>query len=141
LLTRLHRENRLERQTILWATYLEGGEYQDFIAVICVDAAENVYVTGGTGSKTFPVMSGAWFTNFGSETFNGFIAKLSSKGSKLVFSTYLPGAQGTAIAVDRSNHVFVAGNAIGNTFPATNRAGDPVHGKRGEFSGPHYRAG
>lgn len=103
---------------ILWATYL-GGELQDSISAICVDADGSVYVTGGTSSTAFPITSGAWFNSFGTESFNGFVTKLSPDGSKLVFSTYLPGATGSAIAVDGSNDVFVAGFAAGNAFPAT----------------------
>src|SRR5581483_10895772 len=52
----------------------------------------------------------------------GFIAKLAPDGTRLVFSTYLRGGTGSAIAVDSSQNVFVAGSASGATFPVTANA-------------------
>jgi hypothetical protein len=109
---------------ILWATYL-GGELQDYVLAICVDNGGNVYATGGTSSKTFPVTASAWFQSLGTEDFNGFIAKLAPDGTRLVFSTYLPGGTGGAIAVDASQDVFVAGTASGVHFPVTPNAFQP----------------
>ncbi len=111
---------------ILWATYLEG-ELDDFVAAIRVDDSGNVYVTGGTTSTKFPVTQNAWFQSLGSEYFNGFIAKLAADGTRLVFSTYLPGGTGGAIAVDTSQNVFVAGAASGNSFPVTASAYQTQH--------------
>lgn len=106
---------------ILWATYL-GGELWDFITAISVDENGNVYVTGGTTSTKFPVTANAWFPTIGTEAFNGFISKLTDGGSRLAFSTYLPGGTGDAIAVDGSQNVFVAGTASGEKFPVTPNA-------------------
>jgi len=103
---------------IIWATYL-GGTLSDAPTAICADANGDVFVTGQAGSPDFPVTPGAWFTSPGSQVFNGFITQISADGSRLVYSTYLPGAQGAAIAVDTSGNAFVAGQALGTTFPAT----------------------
>src|ERR1700722_17425269 len=103
---------------IIWATYL-GGALSDAPAAICADANGNVFVTGNAGSPDFPVTPGAWFTAPGSEVFNGFITRIGADGSRLIYSTYLPGTTGAAIAVDASGNAFVAGQALGTTFPAT----------------------
>jgi uncharacterized protein (TIGR03437 family) len=103
---------------IIWATYL-GGTLSDTPAAICAGANGNVFVTGNASSPDFPVTSGAWFTSPGAEVFNGFIAQISTDGSRLIYSTYLPGATGAAIAVDASGSAFVAGQALGTTFPAS----------------------
>jgi hypothetical protein len=103
---------------IIWATYL-GGALSDTPAAICADANGNVFVTGNAGSPDFPVTPGAWFTAPGSEVFNGFITQIGADGSRLIYSTYLPGTSGAAIAVDASGSAFVAGQALGTTFPAS----------------------
>ncbi len=103
---------------LVYATYL-GGEQEDDAKAIAVDDSGNAYITGSTSSMAFPVTPGAWQTGLGSELFNGFITKLNAAGSGLVFSTYLPGGEGDAVAVDGAGDVFVAGTASGATFPAT----------------------
>jgi hypothetical protein len=83
---------------------------------IAVDSTGNAYVTGDTGSKDFPTTPGA-FQTAKSQTVDGFITKLNPIGTRVVYSTYLTGGFGWAIAVDASGNAFVAGDAPPTSAP------------------------
>jgi putative Ig domain-containing protein/beta-propeller repeat-containing protein len=106
--------------SILWATYI-GGSSADQLAGIAIDGGGTVYVTGVTTSTNFPTASPLHAANAGFA--DCVIAKLSSSGSALLFSTYLGGTSsdlGEAIAIDSSSNVYVAGNTSSTDFPAVN---------------------
>ncbi|HKW99823.1 MAG TPA: SBBP repeat-containing protein [Bryobacteraceae bacterium] len=103
---------------LIYLTYL-GGEQEDWVGGISVDAEGNAYITGATGSLTFPVTAGAWQTTVGNHQFNGFLTKLKPDGSGLVYSTFIPGGQGSQTAVDAAGNVFVVGTAYDADFPTT----------------------
>lgn len=96
---------------LLYATYL-GGDADDRVSAIAVDAGGNAYVTGYTMSSDFPVSKGAYLA-----TGSGFVTKLSPDGGSVVYSTRLP-SQGSAIALDSAGNAYVAGLA-GTDFPTT----------------------
>ena len=115
-----------------WATYI-GGSLDDAIRGMAVDAAQNVYVSGYTLSSDFPVTASApqktyggfdplnYLGNFG----DGFIAKISPDGSKLLYSTYLGGRGDdavTAIAVDGNGQVHATGFTTSANFFTTPNA-------------------
>jgi hypothetical protein len=76
---------------------------------VAVDAGGHAYVTGTGLSTSFPVTPGAFDTT---ATVGGsFITKLNPTGSGLVYSTFLPGASTTALAIDSSASVYVTGLA------------------------------
>ena len=96
---------------LIYATYL-GGDADDYVSAIAVDASGNAYVTGFTRSSDFPVSKGAYLSSG-----SGFLTKLSPNGSTAAFSTRLP-SQGSAIALDSAGNLYVAG-AAGTDFPTT----------------------
>jgi uncharacterized protein (TIGR03437 family) len=100
---------------IVFATYL-GGTGPDTGTSIAVDPIGYVYIAGSAspakcGGNGFPTTAGAVFPQPGPGT-NGFVAKLSPGGDQLVYSTYLPGAQANALALDRLGNVYVAGTVV-----------------------------
>ncbi len=112
--------------TLLYSTYLGGGDHSDESEGIAVDAAGNAYVTGITRSSNFPTTPGAFDV-----TFNGFddafVTKLDSTGSTLLYSTYLGGSgseQGEDIAVDAAGNAYVTGRTVSSDFPTTPGAFD-----------------
>jgi len=120
---------------LLFSTYL-GGALDDVAQAIAVDASSNVYVAGCTISSTYPTTPGALQTHFGgSDPQNvqqnlgdGFITKLNSTGSALIYSTFLGGTGDdcvSAIALDASGDVYVTGSTDSSNMPVTPGAFQP----------------
>ncbi len=125
---------------LVYSTYL-GGTGGDIGFSIALDGSGNAYVTGCTGSTDFPTSSGAYQTtnNSAPGNGNGFITKLNSSGTSLIYSTYLGGSgglQARGIAVDGTGNVYVTGLTNGNfsvggpivNFPTTSGAFQTVFG-------------
>jgi Bacterial Ig-like domain (group 3)/Beta-propeller repeat len=105
---------------LVYSTYL-GGNTEDLGQAIAVDAAGNAYVTGQTDSTNFPTMRPLQAANAGGR--DAFVAKINSKGSQLVYSTYLGGSNldyGVGIAVDNAGNAYVTGSTYSTDFPTKN---------------------
>jgi hypothetical protein len=88
---------------------------------IAVDAVGNAYVAGSTTSTDFPNPNGIPPTLVG--VANVFVAKFTSSGTALQYSTYIGGNDidyTAGIAVDASSNVIVAGTTDSTNFPAKN---------------------
>lgn len=100
------------------STYLGGGG-QDTIRDIATDILGNIYITGGTGSSSFPVTPGSFDSSFNG-VHDVFVAKISPSGA-LVWATFIGGPnydRAYALEVDSLGSVYVAGRA-GQGFPTT----------------------
>jgi hypothetical protein len=93
-----------------YSTYLGGSEREIGLAIV-VDAIGQAHLTGTTQSPEFPVHDPY-------QTYQGamdvFVAKISSTGDRLLYSTFLGGPLpevGTAIALDGAGSAYVAGLA------------------------------
>ena len=108
---------------LIYATYL-GGTNDDAGKGIALDAAGNAYVTGYTSSANFPVSADAFQRTNSAGFYKGFVAKLNSTGSALLYSTYLGGSggfdQSRAIAVDGTGNAYVTGDTKSSDFPTQN---------------------
>lgn len=123
-----HRKSLIIDPMLLYSTFL-GGNGSDTAYAIAVDASGEAYLAGTTASTNFPVTSGVFQPqdNGGEQTTNGFITKLNSGGTALVYSTYLGGSGTTygawdsirAIAVDSAGDAYVTGTAGSTDFPIT----------------------
>ena len=110
---------------LVYSTYL-GGIGWDGGLGIAVDASDNAYVTGLTGSPDFPTASP--FQPFQRVAFGGdaFVTKLNATGDVLVYSTYLGGSgdenpnSRAGIAVDASGNAYVTGVTESTDFPTAN---------------------
>jgi uncharacterized repeat protein (TIGR01451 family) len=86
---------------------------------IAVDSSRNAYIAG-TAGLGFPVTKTAFQKAYGSGASDGFVAKLNSSGSGLVWSTYLGGSGMDAItglALDQYRQVYVTGYTNSPNFP------------------------
>jgi photosystem II stability/assembly factor-like uncharacterized protein len=123
-------------RNLVWATYLGGevGKIQDYgpresegTGGIAVDAKGNVAVVGSTTTIDFPVVNAYQATAPSTESPDGFVAKLDSTGSRLVFSTYLGGRDGgtsiSTVALDATSNTYVGGRTSARQFPAATRLG------------------
>jgi hypothetical protein len=100
----------------------------DQAAAIVLDSTNEAYVTGTSCTSDFPTNSNSFqqtppsacLPQTGPYDTSAFVAKLSSTGS-LLYSTYLGGTNGaveaTAIAIDSSQNIFVAGITSTGVFP------------------------
>ncbi len=108
--------------SLTYSTFL-GGSGTDVATGIALatDASGDAFVVGSTGSSDFPTVAGAIQLHIVGVS-NGFVTKINSSGSALVYSTYLGGGTGdlaSAVAVDSSNNAYVTGAAQNSAFPTT----------------------
>ena len=105
---------------LVFATYL-GGSATDTGLGVSVDAGGIVTVTGQTFSSDFPTTPGAFQTQAPGQG-DGYVARLSADGSRLLHSTYVGGTrtdQANAVAVDLNGFTTITGYAISTDFPVT----------------------
>ena len=118
---------------MVYSTFLGGGGL-DVAECIAVNSAGNAFVCGETASINFP-------TRFPVDAAaNGlsdvFVTRLGTNGGGLAFSTYLGGSAdevGLAIAVDRNNLVYVAGQTSSGNFPRLNAYQNTLSGELDGF--------
>jgi hypothetical protein len=106
-----------EGSSLIYSTYL-GGSNTDEGFGIAVDGSGNAYVTGYTVSRTFPTRHAYQSTYQGGQ--DAFVAKLSSSGDSLIYSTFLGGGdaeEGRGIADDGSGNAYVTGWTTSSDFP------------------------
>jgi hypothetical protein len=123
---------------LVFATYL-GGTECDILNSMTVDEAGHIYAAGSTGSSDFPTTPGAFQpTEPGAgpgppvppcARDDGWLAKLDTSGSALVFATYIGGSgdeEGViGVGVDDSQSAYVAGRTDSAAdFPTTPGAYD-----------------
>ncbi len=108
--------------SLIYSTYL-GKNFDEVGNGIAVDSSGNAYVTGETGSTTFPTVNPLQATKAGGT--DAFVTKFNSTGQALVFSTYFGGNEydeAHAIAVDQTGNVYITGLTAGFNFPLVNPA-------------------
>jgi len=106
--------------SLVFSTFL-GGTGADISQEIAVDLVGSVYITGSTGSTTYPTANAFQPIKSGSD--DVFATKLSSSGSTLVYSTYLGGSSsdvGKSIAVDTSGAAYITGYTASTNYPIFN---------------------
>jgi hypothetical protein len=105
---------------IIYSTYL-GGNDNETPEGMAIDSANNVYLTGQTMSKDFPVVNA--FQPQSKTYATGFVSKLSADGTKLIYSTFLGGSSSDNIlevAVDQENEAVVVGTSTSLDYPILN---------------------
>jgi uncharacterized protein (TIGR03437 family) len=99
------------------------GSGSDAPAGAAVDPQGNLVIVGTTYAQSFPLISPAVSTiNYA----GGFVVKLDSQLTKILFSTVLGGSQGAsaanAVALDAAGNIYVTGSTGASDFPVTPRA-------------------
>lgn len=129
-----------EQATLTYSTYLAASERnsRNTILAATMDDTGNVYVTGYTSGKKFPLLNpvqnelyeSICYT-FSSERycFDAFVAKFSPTGEYLM-GTYL-GAEFDeypyGLEVDQKGAIYVVGTTEGSEFPTTDNAYEPLN--------------
>jgi hypothetical protein len=110
-----------------------GGKDNDYPWDVAVDLNDNVYITGVTSSNDFPVTASASDTLYGG-TDDAFLIKLSSDGSRLIYSTYIGGTGkdgGRGIVVDKTGKAYLTGCTRSSDFLVTSDAYDKTYNGAG----------
>ena len=105
--------------SVVFSTYLGGLAWDDG-SPIAVDAEGNVYVAGRTSSPGFPAINGYDLDHNGGR--DSYVAKLSSNGDSLVYSTFLGGSDDDyllGLAVDACGSAYVVGHTNSPDFLVT----------------------
>jgi len=102
---------------LVYATYL-GGEGNDFVGDLAVNAGGYAYVVGDTNSSIFPMVAPIKAQRHG---LDAFVAKLDPQGTALVYSTYLGGQIGfidaaDSVAVNATGTAYLAGRTDADDF-------------------------
>jgi hypothetical protein len=117
---------------IVYSTFL-GGSGDELGGGIAVDGTGNAYVTGRTGSTTFPgVTASSLQSANGGGPYDAFVTKINAAGTAIVYSTFLGGSgddEGQGIAVDRADNAYVTGVTASTTFSGVTAASiQPANG-------------
>jgi hypothetical protein len=118
---------------VVYATLL-GGAGDDYAASVAIGPSGASVVSGLTRSPNFPLVSPLQ-PAFGGEA-DGFVAKFDAGGAP-VFSTFLGGNttdHATAVGMDASGRVFVAGHTVSEDFPVVDAFQATRGGTPGSFS-------
>lgn len=110
--------------SVIYSTYLGGVGGGSIAYALTVDSSQSPYVTGQTGSPSFPLLNPFQSQKKSpSGSTDVYVTKFTSAGNVLVYSTYL-GGSGTqspaGIAVDGSGNAYVTGGTASNDFPTLN---------------------
>jgi len=127
-------------KTLMYSTHL-GGVATDLGFGIALDAAGNIYITGGTASSDYPVTSNAFQPRRASggdpnSAADCFVTKLNPAGNALVYSTYLSGNDQdvcTGIGVDGAGNAYVTGATLSRDFPTLNAFQQNMRGSGDAF--------
>lgn len=90
-----------------WCTYY-GGSQSDFITGVAIDTAGDIVVSGGTSSTSDIASPGAYQSTYGGGTYDIFIAKFNSSGSR-IWGTYFGGNlsdRNQFISTDNSGNIY-----------------------------------
>ena len=114
-------------------SYLGGGG-DDIINAIAIDFNGGIFLGGETSSINFP-LSTSWKDALKSGI-DGFVSKMSSSGSQLIYSGYLPGSgedRVLTIAARPTGELLVGGVTNSSDFPTDNGAYQKL--KKANFDG------
>lgn len=102
--------------TLAFSTYI-GGLGDEGARRMAVDNLGNAYIVGSSGSSNFPLQDPWRAISEGDE---GFVTKLSTSGSGILFSTFLGGDSVDSpqdVVVDAMGDIYVAGSTSSTDFP------------------------
>lgn len=112
--------------TLVYATYLSGFGGNTVPAGIVADAGDNAYIVGATTSSGYPTLNALVPRILPANTPNttsGFLTRLNPDGSGILFSTFIPGAGVSAVAIDATaGDLLISGTIALGEFPLTSVA-------------------
>lgn len=105
--------------SVLYSSYL-GGNGSEFGYDIAIDSSGNAYALLQTTSTNLPIVNGFQSANSGG--MDAYLAKLSTSGNQLLYSSYMGGnnnEQPAGLALDSGNNVYISGQSKSTNWSAT----------------------
>ena len=110
--------------SLLYATYLSGASGNTSPAAIAADSSDNAYIAGMTTAPGYPTVAALVPNLLATQalgTTTGFLTKLTPTGNGITFSTFIPGAGITSLAIDPvAQNLLLSGSVSLGQFPVTN---------------------
>jgi cold shock CspA family protein len=106
--------------SLIYSTYI-GGSGDDYGNSIAVDDFGNAYIAGIVNSANdFDITPGAFQTS-SNPGINGFVTKLNSTGTALIYSSFIgqSGSPANGITIDSSGKAYITGYTNSNNYPTT----------------------
>ena len=127
-----------------YSSYL-GGSDDDGASAIAVDKHGNAYIAGSTVSSNFPVTPTAFQIVYGGtgplNYGDVFVSRVNSKGTALVYSTYIGADQDEnplAVTVDSKGGAWVVGFTSSDDFPTSPKGLQRIFGGLGTGLGDGF---
>lgn len=114
----------------IWGTFFGGSSFDSALGVDTDSTTDDICFTGTTVSSIFPVLSGHQMS-YGGGGMDGFIAKINSSGTTLLWSTFYGGTgwdEGHAIVIDYLGNVIMGGSTKSSAGIATAGAAQTIFG-------------
>jgi hypothetical protein len=103
-------------RTLIYATYLSGASGNTSPIAIAADSSDDAYIAGTTTSTGYPTIAALVPEILG--TTSGFLTKLTPAGDGITFSTFIPGAGISSLALDSAaNNLLLTGTVSLGQFP------------------------
>jgi hypothetical protein len=122
---------------LLFSTFI-GGKRHEIPYSVEIDSKENIYVTGSTSSSNFPITNGSFDCTYndGLGSYDGYIVKLNSNGTKILNATFIGGLgldYCFDIELDLTGNIYINGATTAKNFPTTIGAFDRTHNGYHDF--------
>jgi len=122
---------------LVYSTYIggSGDDHASFNDGMVLNAAGEAIVIGDTTSNDFPVTPSAFQSSLAGGSFDGFVVKISSDGSRMSAGTYIGGTgveETSGVAVDAIGQVYFSGNTSSNDYPVTSGTFQSFHAGGGD---------
>jgi hypothetical protein len=107
--------------SLLYATYLSGASGNTTPTAIVADSSDNAYIAGTTTAPGYPTIAALVPNQLVTTALgmtSGFLTKLTPAGDGITFSTYIPGAGISSLAIDSTaNNLLLSGSVSLGQFP------------------------
>ena len=114
---------------LIYSTYFgKSNSWGTVIQSMQLTANGDVIFTGNTSAQDFPTTSGCMQSTYGGGANDAFLTRLSSDGSKLIYSTYFGGTgddKAADLSVNATEDVYLVGSTSNSNFPLTIGAQGP----------------